>query len=226
MLRKLPNYLIVLGSLLCTVTFVTSCKPAMVHEKIIFNEQRNKLSLQYLKERYHMVQDTPTIVPRMVVVHWTAIPTFQKSFDAFYEPTLPPNRKGISGAGTLNVSSQFLIDRDGTIYQLMPETLMARHVIGLNYCAIGIENVGGTKSTPLTDEQLKSNIRLIKYLKKKYTIDYVIGHYEYTLFENTDLWRETDANYRTEKTDPGEEFMEKIRYGVRKLDLKPLPTNN
>ena len=32
------------------------------------------------------------------------------------------------------------VDRDGTICRLMPETWMARHVIGLNYSAIGIEN--------------------------------------------------------------------------------------
>ncbi len=37
-----------------------------------------------------------------------------------------------------------MVDRDGTRYRLMPETYMARHVIGLNYYSIGIENVGGS----------------------------------------------------------------------------------
>jgi hypothetical protein len=48
----------------------------------------------------------------------------------------------------------------------------------------------------------------------------LIGHHKYTSFQNTPLWKETDANYRTEKSDPGNEFMEKLRNGVKKLNLK------
>ena len=65
----------------------------------------------------------------------------------------------------------------------MPSNWMARHVIGLNYSSIGIENVGGkgNKKDDLTPEQLKSNIALVAYLKGKYpTIEYLIGHHEYT----------------------------------------------
>ena len=36
-------------------------------------------------------------------------------------------------------SAQFLVDRDGTIYSLMPETFMARHVIGLNLSSIELK---------------------------------------------------------------------------------------
>ena len=35
-----------------------------------------------------------------------------------------------------------MIDRDGTIYQLVPLAIMCRHTVGLNYTAIGIEHVG------------------------------------------------------------------------------------
>jgi N-acetyl-anhydromuramyl-L-alanine amidase AmpD len=94
----------------------------------------------------------------------------------------------------------------------------------LNHAAIGIENVGGTKEAPLTKAQLKSNIKLIKYLKTKYAINYLIGHYEYTLFENHPLWKEVDEGYRTQKTDPGEAFMEKIRKATAKLKFKTNPS--
>ena len=60
-------------------------------------------------------------------------------------------------------------------------------------------------------------------MKKKYPIDYVIGHYEYQLFEKTDLWLEKDDSYRTVKTDPNKEFMKEIRKRIKKLDIKPLP---
>ena len=118
-----------------------------------------------------------------------------------------------------------MIDQDGTIYQLLPETTMARHVIGLNHCSIGIENVGGTKDLPLTKAQLKSNIWLVRYLKEKYNIDYLIGHYEYTLFEDHPLWLEKDDGYRTVKNDPGIDFMTKVREEVKDLGFKELPKN-
>ena len=35
-----------------------------------------------------------------------------------------------------------MIDTDGTIYQLVPLTIMCRHTVGLNDTAIGIEHVG------------------------------------------------------------------------------------
>ncbi|WP_417443669.1 peptidoglycan recognition family protein [Joostella sp.] len=202
------------------LTSFISCGPKIIQEPIVFNEEREGLTLEYMKEHYGLIQDEPTIVPRMVVVHWTEIPTLQKTIDAFYNEHLPSFRTGIAGAGSLNVSSQFVIDQDGTIYNLMPETTMARHVIGLNYCSIGIENVGGS-DLPLTKAQLKANIKLIKYLKKKYPIEYVIGHYEYQLFEDTDLWLEKDDGYRTVKTDPNEEFVIAIRKEIK--DLKAIP---
>jgi len=105
----------------------------------------------------------------------------------------------------------------------LPETTMARHVIGLNHCAIGVENVGGDAGQPLTKAQLKSNIWLVLYLADKYDIDYVIGHYEYTLFENHPFWLEKDSGYRTVKTDPGADFMRKVRKAVVDLNFKPLP---
>jgi N-acetyl-anhydromuramyl-L-alanine amidase AmpD len=159
----------------------------------------------------------------MIVLHWTAIPTFEGSYDAFYNEKIPSWREVVSMASGLNVSSHFLVDQDGTIYSLMPETIMGRHVIGLNHCAIGVENVGGTKDTPLTKAQLKSNIWLVKYLAKKYNIEYVIGHHEYTLFENHELWLEKDEDYRTKKTDPGDAFMAKVRKATNNFEFKPLP---
>ena len=195
----------------------------IIDRPISFDQQRIELSLDYLRDRYGLVQSEPTIVPKMVVVHWTAIPTLEATFNVFDPPTLPGARLEIQSAGSLNVSSQFLIDTDGTIYRLMPETMMARHVIGLNHCAIGIENVGGTKNTPLTKAQLKSNIKLVKYLSSKYNIDYVIGHYEYTNFVGHELWLEKDPNYRTTKTDPGKDFLDNVKKATKKLNFKQTP---
>ena len=204
---------------------IISCKTtkSIVDKPIVFNEEREILTLEYLSKRYELEKSSPEIVPKMIVLHWTVIPTFEKSFDAFNNPSLPNWRPDIKAVSGLNVSSQFMVDRDGTIYRLMPETTMARHVIGLNHCAIGVENVGGDKDQPLTKAQLKSNTWLVRYLADKYAIEYLIGHYEYTLFENHPLWLEKDDGYRTKKTDPGVVFMENVRKSVSDLNFKELP---
>ena len=90
---------------------------------------------------------------------------------------------------------------------------MARHVIGLNYSAIGIENVGGESNIDnLTHAQLAANVYLIGHLTKKYrSIDYLIGHYEYKKFSDNLLWLEQDKDYRTLKYDPGIRFMTALR---------------
>ena len=195
----------------------------IVDKPILFDAEREALTLEYLEDRYGLEQDTPEIIPRMIVLHWTAIPTFKKSFDTFNPTKLPGARSDVLQAGSLNVSSQFMVDRDGTIYRLMPETTMARHVIGLNHCAIGIENVGGTADTPMTKAQIEANIYLVNYLAEKYDIDYLIGHYEYTLFEGHELWLEKDEGYRTEKDDPGPDFMREVRKATKELNFKSLP---
>lgn len=210
--------------LLLCIAVLSACTSQMkiIDRPILFDEERKALTLQYLSERYGLDQSEPTINPKMIVLHWTVIPTFEASFETF-NPVALPNRPDIKAASALNVSAQFLVDRDGTIYRLLPETTMARHVIGLNHCAIGIENVGGTGDLPLTEAQVESNIWLVNYLSEKYEIDYLIGHYEYTLFEGHELWLEKDEGYRTIKDDPGVDFMDKVRAAAQEQNFKPLP---
>jgi N-acetylmuramoyl-L-alanine amidase len=223
-MKRILKLLLVIHCFLFIVVLSLSCEPvAIVDKPIVFNDLRDSLSLQYLKTRYNIKSVSATITPKMIVVHWTAIPTLEASFEAFNSPLLPNARANIASAGSLNVSAHFLVDRNGTIYQLMPETTMARHVIGLNHCAIGIENVGSS-AQPLTKKQLHANSKLIKYLSKKYDISYLLGHYEYTDFEGHELWLETDATYRTEKIDPGATFMSDLRKLTANLGFKTHPT--
>lgn len=223
--------LLATGILGCTVASCSgtdgdgsiAATPDIVQTPIVFDDRREELSLQYMKERYGIVQDDATIRPRMVVVHWTAIPTFDETFEAFNPAELPRARDAIGSAGALNVSSHYLIDRDGTIHQLLPDTTFARHVIGLNHCAIGIENVGNGTDLPLTDAQFESNVALIKMLHDKYPVEYLIGHHEYSKFIGHPLWKETDPGYLTEKSDPGDAFMARLRERLGALNFKGAP---
>ncbi len=204
---------------------VNACSASrrIIDKPIVFDEEREQLSTEYLERRYGIRTTEPTIIPRIIVLHWTAYPTLEESFDAFKDPVLPGYRAELQDMSGLNVSAHYLVDRDGTIYQLMPDNVMARHVIGLNHCAIGIENVGGTGNYPLTKAQLNSNIWLVKHLAKKYPIEYLIGHMEYTKFEGHPYWLEKNDGYRTKKSDPGELFLDNVRQGTKSLNFKPVP---
>ncbi len=187
---------------------------SIVQKPILFGDKRKDLTKEYIKNHYQLDVKNIKITPKIIVVHWTAVMSLEKSFERLNAELLFSDRADIAKASALNVSAHFLVDRDGTIYQLMPDNWMARHVIGLNYSSIGIENVGGeaNKKEDLTAQQLEANIRLIEYLKSKYpSIENVIGHYEYRDFEGSSLWLEKDAGYRTQKVDPGVNFMSHLR---------------
>jgi len=167
-------------------------------------------------------------VPRIVVVHYTAIPTLQGTLDTFAPLEISGSREELRRNGLLNVGIQFVVARDGTIYASYPETAIARHVIGLNHVAIGIENVGDADldgpadEVPLTAAQLEANVRLIRYLATKYpTIRWVIGHSEYRDLEDPRhpahvLFSEAIDSYRTEKSDPGKRFLKRLRRELRR----------
>ena len=221
-LRKLN--ILVSGLFIGAIFIGFGCSKSLYIEQkpIQFDSTRTELTLQYLDQHYGVQKQQPTIDPKMVVVHWTAVPSFEKTFDIFDPPTLRNSRPDLQGAGALNVSAHYLVGRDGRVAQLLPDTLMARHVIGLNHAAIGIENVGGPDH-PLTEAQLQANARLIRQLAGKYDIQYLIGHYEYKLFEGHPLWKEQDDGYRTVKQDPGISFIYRLRHRLNDLHLKGVP---
>lgn len=192
---------------------------------IAFPQQRIDMSLDYAQSHYGVEAENIEIIPRMIVLHWTAIGDLAGSFNAFDPISLPSNRADIATAGQVNVSIHFLVDRDGTVYQLMPENWMARHCIGLNYVSIGVENVGGVNGEDdLTDAQIAANAALVRQLVDRHpTIEYLIGHYENEAFVGHPLWMEQDDSYRTEKTDPGERFMAAVRGEVADLALRAAP---
>ena len=194
----------------------------IIDKPIDFGKERIAMTQEYIKTHYGFEVDTIEIVPKIIVLHWTADMSFKKSFERLKPQRLFSDRKDIVKASALNVSAHFLVKRDGTVYRLMPENWMARHVIGLNYSTIGVENVGGkgNKKDDLTPEQVKSNIALVRYLKEKYpTITTMIGHHEYRELEGSEHWLELDKGYRTEKSDPGDAFMKKVRDAVVDLNL-------
>jgi len=208
--------LILLGAL-------AKAAPVIVEKPIRFDKERIKLTQQYQRQRYGIRSKSITIDPKMIVIHCTHSKTFSQAYNYFNRTRLPAGRAAVSRGGEVNVSAHYMVDRDGKIFRLMPDNWMARHVIGLNPIAIGIENVGCSRGKEdLTNAQLKANAELVSYLVKKYPrIKYLIGHQEYLEFYNTDLWYEKDKSYCTAKSDPGQTFMRPLRELVKQYDLYP-----
>lgn len=194
---------------ICAAVMILSTSSAFAEEPpyldnfITWTENRDKLIDEYTLKHYGKI--CREIIPQAVVVHWTAMGTLESNRNFFDAED--------KGDGTLNVASQFLVGRDGTIWRLMPETKFARHIIGYNHCAIGIENVGGYDGREdLTDAQLDANIRLIRYLHAKYpTIKFVFGHYQQVAARASGLYVELVAGYHSIKSDPGKIFMRGLR---------------
>lgn len=207
--------------ILIIFVFAGCSRFTIVQKPISFSPERVELTKEYIFSRYNINASNITIEPKFIVLHWTAIDSFDSSFAVFNREKLEDTRPDLQSAGQVNVSIHYLVDRDGSVYQLMPDNIMARHVIGLNYSSIGIENVGGENNIDnLTDDQVEANIELVIYLKEKYpSIDYLIGHHEYREFENHPFWLEQDSTYRTKKYDPGERFMNAVRNGTGELNL-------
>ncbi|NNN06316.1 MAG: N-acetylmuramoyl-L-alanine amidase [Elusimicrobia bacterium] len=158
----------------------------------------------------------------MIIIHDTAIATLAGSLAAFKPDLLPRERAYLRAFGDVNVGVHFLVDRDGTIYSLLPLDVIGRHAIGLNHVSIGIENVGKNEAA-LTHKQLESDVALVDDLVRRFpSLHYLIGHHEYVdrSLPHYRLYKELVSGYRpTKKTDPGPDFMKRLRAALEKKGL-------
>lgn len=224
-------WLAVCMAVLCSMTALPAwAGPEIIDRPITFDAERARLMRAYLVAHNDPTQpEDPmvaiTMAPRVVVLHWTAVGTLSGSFNAFDRVRIRSSRS-ISDAGAVNVSVQFLVDRDGTIYRLMDETRMGRHTIGLNHISIGIENVGGGEKWPLTEAQAIANAEIVRDLASRHEITHLIGHHEYRRMEAHPYFKELDPKYRTRKSDPGDAFMARVRGRITDLELKGPPAED
>ena len=115
--------------------------------------------------------------PHVIVEHYTASTTFSSAWNTFASDA-PDRRTARAARARARTSS---IDRDGTVYQLVPLTTICRHTVGLNWTAIGIEHVGTSDASILDNpRQLRASLRLTLWLMHRYGISLpnVIGHAE------------------------------------------------
>lgn len=213
LLKSLSFVVLFLGTI-APSTVTASAFDSQAIQRPIFDTERLLLTADYA--RHHYGEATTVLSnPQMIVVHFVTIPTLQKSLDFFRPPHIDHKiRRDIAGGGEVNVSAHYLVDRDGTLYQLAAEDILCRHIIGFNHTAIGIENVA-VDADDLTAAQLEANAALIgRIVQRQPSIRYLLGHHEYRdrTLPHYQLYREVDPTYRfTDKVDPGPLFMTRLR---------------
>ena len=196
---------------------------AIVDWPITWSDERERLMLAYRRRHSDPDAQDLTIAPTAIVLHYTTGSSARATKRYFDRTHIEADRTRLRDAGTVNVSAHFLVDRDGTIYRLQPETRMARHCIGLNHIAIGIENVGDEDRYPLTDAQIGADARLVRHLASRFPITHLIGHHEARDLDGTPLFIERERSYRNSKPDPGPRFMSAVRARVADLNLAGPP---
>ena len=197
-------------------------RPAIVDAPTAWSDERDRLTLAYRRQHSDPDAADLTIEPRVIVLHYTAGGSAKATRAYFDAARIEAGRPELARAGAVNVSAHFLVDRDGTIFQLQPETRFARHCIGLNHIAIGIENVGDGATYPLTDAQVAADIALVRYLASAHPITHLLGHFEVMKFRAHPYYVERDPAYKNDKPDPGAAFMRRVRDGVADLGLAGL----
>jgi beta-N-acetylhexosaminidase len=149
--------------------------PRLVSKPIPFGEQR-KADMRGYTQRHYGIDEHRLIDPKVIVQHYTVTDSFPPVFNTFAPNVPDPELQELPG-----VCAHFVIDRDGTIYQLVALELMCRHAVGLNYTAIGIEHVGTSDAQVMGNARQRSaSLRLTRALQGRYEIATrnVIGHNE------------------------------------------------
>jgi N-acetylmuramoyl-L-alanine amidase len=148
-------------------------KPPIVWKPIPYGSKRRRQMAAYSKRHYgtwswHL--DTPHVI----IEHYTDGTSFSSAWN--YMAANVQHNGEYPG-----VCSHFIVDTNGTIYQLAPLGVRCRHAVGMNYTAIGIEHVGTSDQMVLNDRrQMHSSIRLTLWLMERFHINIgnVIGHNE------------------------------------------------
>lgn len=192
---------------------------AIVDAPLAWSAERERLTLEYRRTHSDPAATDLAITPRAIVLHYTGDDSAKSTRDYFDSPRIDAGRAELAPAGAVNVSAHFLVDRDGTIYRLQPERRFARHCIGLNHLAIGIENVGDDAKCPLTDAQVIADAALIRNLAARFPITHLLGHSEVMKFRDHPYYFERDPTYRSIKRDPGPRFMSRVRAMVEDVKL-------
>jgi N-acetylmuramoyl-L-alanine amidase len=201
-----------------TLALARAVAPPRVVSKPIPYDAKRKADMRAYAQRHYGIDDHRLRDPKVIVQHYTVTDTFPPVYNTF-----APNRPDAELGELPGVCTHYVIDRDGTIYQLVSTRIMCRHTVGLNYTAIGIEHVGRSDGQVMGNPaQMAASLRLTRMLQGRHEIATrnVIGHNEN---RESPFHRERVARLRTQTHgDFPKAVMDVYR---RRLDRLPAPAS-
>jgi hypothetical protein len=156
-------------------TAAAAPKPAIEWDPIPFGSDRRRQMRRYSLRHYGEAR-ARLVDPKVIVEHYTASSSFSSAFNTFAS-----NAPDVEYGERPGVCAHYLIDRDGSIHQLVSLRWRCRHTVGLNDSAIGIEHVGVSDADVMgRRRQLAASLRLTRWLQGRFGIRTrdVIGHAE------------------------------------------------
>jgi len=150
-------------------------KPPIVWSPIPFGAGRVRQMRAYARRHYGLDR-ARLLAPKVIIEHFTASTTYGSAFNTF-----AANSPDVEFGERPGVCAHFIVDRDGTIHQLVRLGWMCRHTVGLNHVAFGIEHVGVSDGDVMgRRRQLAASLALTRWLQERHGIRGrdVIGHAE------------------------------------------------
>ena len=177
----------------------------------------------YFYRHYH--DRSLTFKPSLICMHFTVIGSAQAVYDAFSRGT--QMCAGDAGTAFGHVSVHLMIDKDGTVYQLLPLERRCTGAYGVNHKALSIEMVAYSEADLLSrPDQVFSSFCVVRDLMKRFSIPLsgVIGHSDvsagrslvpdYLDYADSACPDGYPSSYT--RTDPGAAYMGWLRSYLRK----------
>lgn len=139
-------------------------RPQIMWKPIPFPDLRKDQMAAY-SQRHYGRRGWRLADPAVIVEHVTGGPSFDRAWNTFASNARDLGEK----PGTC---AHFLIDTDGTIYQLADREVRCRHTIGLNHVSLGIDHVGrSTRDVLRNPAMMRSSLRLTLWLMASHGIE-------------------------------------------------------
>jgi N-acetylmuramoyl-L-alanine amidase len=155
---------------------IADVPPPPIHQDPIPFPAKRRAEMRRYARRHYGIDSFRLETPKVIVEHVTANDSYRATWNTF-APDRPDSELG-ELPGTC---AHFVVDRRGRVHQLVPLELMCRHTVGLNYTAVGIENVATTDGQLMANRrQLRASLALTRWLQARFAIADrdVIGHAE------------------------------------------------
>lgn len=126
---------------------------------------------------------------KWAVVHQAASTGSMEAIARYHSTPGPENH--LSASGAPGIAYHYVIEKDGSVYQVNPDNYLTWHVAKKNTWSLGILVTGdfdadghdGEEDGP-TDAQKESLPKLLDYIKNKYPEIEVVGHCEIAAASN------------------------------------------